>query len=141
METLWNGPVEPGWNPDLLSPLDLAFVGDCVYELLVREYLVEEANRPTADLNAAKVRFVNAEAQEDAINLLMDSLTDGEAAVFRRGRNAHTARVPKHASVATYHAATGLEALFGWLYLKGDIARLRELFAQIADRQTNGESL
>ena len=141
METLWNGPAEPGWNPDLLSPLDLAFVGDCVYELLVREYLVKEANRPTADLNAAKVRFVNAEAQEEAINLLMDSLTDEETAIFRRGRNAHTTRVPKHASVASYHAATGLEALFGWLYLKGDAARLRQLFAQIADRQTSGESL
>ena len=77
-------------DPNLLSPLDLAFLGDCVYELFVREKLVTEANRPSRDLHAAKVRLVNAEAQEAAIKTLLPHLTEKEAAVFRRGRNAHS---------------------------------------------------
>jgi len=141
MERLLNATLPEHCNPDLLSPLDLAFVGDSVYELLVREQLVTEANRPTADLNRAKVRLVNANAQEEAVNKLLDTLTDQELAVYRRGRNAHTSRTPKHASVASYHAATGLEALFGWLYLKGNIDRLRELFTRISDGQNTAESL
>ena len=107
-----------------LSPLALAFVGDGVYSLMVRERLLCEANRPVNDLHRQSVRDVRAEAQAAAMGRIMEHLTQEEEAVFKRGRNAHTAR-----SGADYHRATGLEALFGYLYLDGRIDRVRELFA------------
>ena len=107
-----------------LSPLALAFVGDGVYSLMVRERLLCEANRPVNDLHRQSVRDVRAEAQAAAMGRIMEHLTEEEEAVFKRGRNAHTAR-----SGADYHRATGLEALFGYLYLDGRIDRVRELFA------------
>lgn len=128
-------------DPKRMSPLDLAFLGDCVYELFVREQLVSEANRPNRDLHAAKVKLVNAEAQEAAIKTLSPLLTKEEAAVFRRGRNAHTNHTPKNMSSASYHAATGLEALFGYLYLKGELDRLREFFGLIYNGQEETSSI
>lgn len=107
-----------------LSPLALAFVGDGVYSLMVRERLLSEANRPVNDLHRLAVREVRAEAQSAAMNRLLPHLTEEEEAVFKRGRNAHTAR-----SGADYHRSTGLEALFGYLYLDGRIDRIRELFS------------
>ena len=107
-----------------LSPLTLAFVGDGVYELMVRERLVGEANRPAGVLHKRTVELVRAEAQAAAMEQLLPLLTEEEAAAYRRGRNAHTAR-----SGDDYHKATGLEALFGYLYLSGRIDRVRELFA------------
>ncbi len=113
-----------------LSPLALAFVGDGVYSLMVRERLLSEANRPVNDLHCLAVRDVRAEAQSAAMDRLLPVLTEQEEAVFKRGRNAHTAR-----SGADYHRATGLEALFGWLYLSGRIDRVRELFALCVDEE------
>ena len=107
-----------------LSPLALAFVGDGVYSLMVRERLLSEANRPVNDLHRMAVQAVRAEAQSAAIGRLLPLLSEEEEAVFKRGRNAHTAR-----SGADYHRSTGLEALFGYLYLAGRIDRVRELFA------------
>ncbi len=107
-----------------LSPLALAFVGDGVYSLMVRERLLAQANRPVGDLHRLAVAEVRAEAQAAAIKRILPVLTEQEEAVFKRGRNAHTAR-----SGADYHNATGLEALFGWLYLSDQIDRVRELFA------------
>jgi len=107
-----------------LSPLALAFVGDGVYSLMVRELLLSEANRPVNDLHKLAVKEVRAEAQSAAIQRLLPLLTEEEEAVYKRGRNAHTAR-----SGADYHRSTGLEALFGYLYIQGNIARVRELFA------------
>ena len=107
-----------------LSPLALAFVGDGVYSLMVRERLLSEANRPVNDLHRMAVRDVRAEAQSAAMNRLLPILSEEEEAVFKRGRNAHTAR-----SGADYHRSTGLEALFGYLYLAGRIDRVRELFS------------
>jgi ribonuclease-3 family protein len=107
-----------------LSPLALAFVGDGVYSLMVRERLLAQANRPVNDLHRLAVAEVRAEAQAAAIARLLPILTEEETAVFKRGRNAHTAR-----SGADYHNATGLEALFGYLYLSDRIERVRELFA------------
>ncbi|MBQ1452169.1 MAG: ribonuclease III [Clostridia bacterium] len=118
-------------NISQLSPLTLAFIGDCVYELLVRESLVLEANRPSGDFHAEKIKYVSAAAQAEAFHQIEDSLTEHEAEIFRRGRNAHTTHTPKNMTSADYHAATGLEALFGYLYLSGDMARARELFAKI----------
>lgn len=122
-------------DPDRLSPLDLAFLGDCVYELFVREQLVCEANRPNRDLHDAKVKLVNANAQEAALKAILPLLTEKEEAVFRRGRNAHTNHTPKNMSSASYHAATGFEALFGYLYLKGELDRLRTFFDLIYNGQ------
>ena len=107
-----------------LSPLALAFVGDGVYSLMVRERLLSEANRPVNDLHRMAVQAVRAEAQSAAIGRLLPLLSEEEEAVFKRGRNAHTAR-----SGADYHRSTGLEALFGYLYLAGRIDRVRELFS------------
>lgn len=106
-----------------LSPLALAFVGDGVYSLMVRERLLAQANRPVNDLHRLAVREVRAEAQAAAIKRILPLLTEQEEAVFKRGRNAHTAR-----SGADYHNATGLEALFGYLYLSDRLDRVRELF-------------
>ena len=106
-----------------ISPLNLAFVGDGVYELLVRERLVCQANRPNGVLHKLVVEQVRAEAQAAAMERLLPLLTEKEEAVYRRGRNAHTSRTGDD-----YHKATGLEALFGYLYLSGQLDRVRELF-------------
>ena len=113
-----------------LSPLALAFVGDGVYSLLVRERLLTMANRPVNDLHHLAVNAVRAEAQSAAMERLLLRLTPEEEAVYKRGRNAHTARTG-----AEYHRATGLESLFGYLYLNGERERLRELFEKIANRK------
>lgn len=119
---------EQNTNPKLLSPQTLAFIGDSVYDILVREHLIAEANRPVGELNHRKVKLVNCESQAKAIEHLMPELTETEIAVYKRGRNAFTKHIPKNADVADYHAATGLEALFGYLYLSGEIERINELF-------------
>ncbi len=111
-----------------LSPLALAFVGDGVYSLLVRERLLTIANRPVGDLHRLAVDAVRAEAQSAAMERLLPHLTEEEAAAYKRGRNAHTSR-----NSAEYHRATGLEALFGYLYLDGRIERVQELFAIAMD--------
>lgn len=123
--------LESKADPNQLSPLTLAFIGDCVYELFVRETLVNEANRPANELHTEKVKFVSAAAQAEAFRLIEPELTEKEAEIFRRGRNAHTTHTPKNMTGADYHTATGFEALFGFLYLSGDLTRLRELFAII----------
>ncbi len=123
--------IDKDFNPKQLSPQTLAFMGDTVYDMLVREYLVREANRPVGELNKRKVKLVNCKTQAEAIENLMPKLTEDEIAVYKRGRNAFTKNTPKNADVADYHAATGLEALFGYLYLNGSIDRLNELFEEI----------
>ncbi len=118
-------------NPKELSPLNLAFIGDCVYEMLVRERLVAEANRPVNDLHRESVKYVSAKAQTAAFQKIEPLLTEEETAVFKRGRNAKTGHQPKSASVGEYHCATGVEALFGYLYLTGNNERITYLFNAI----------
>ena len=120
---------------DAYSPLTLAFIGDGVYDLLVREHLVRQANRPVGELNRQKVAFVNCESQAHFADILMPVLSEREQAVYKRGRNAAPKCTPKHGTVADYHSATGLEALFGYLYLNGEQERTRELFQIIIDNQ------
>ncbi len=120
-------------NVNEISPLTLAFVGDGVYDLLVREYLVKCANRPVGELNKLKVSFVCCSAQAQLYPLLEKSLTENEISIYKRGRNAAPTCTPKNASKAQYHSATGAEALFGYLYLEGKIDRIRELFGMITD--------
>ena len=121
-------------NPKQLSPLNLAFIGDCVYEMFVRESLVADANRPVNDLHKESVKFVSAKAQTEAYEKIKDCLTDEETAVFKRGRNAKVGHNPKSASQGEYHIATGVEALFGYLYLTENAKRIKELFAIILEK-------
>ncbi len=120
-------------NPKQLSPLNLAFIGDCVYEMLVRETLVVEANRPVNDLHRESVKYVSAKAQTRAYDKIKDILTEEETAIYKRGRNAKVGHNPKSATQGEYHIATGIEALFGYLYLTEQQDRLRELFKIISD--------
>ena len=124
MDTLLGKPADA----KQLSPLTLAFLGDAVYSLLVRERLACEANRPAGALHTESVRYVNAAAQSEAAQKLMPMLSEEETAAFRRGRNAQPAHTAKNTGISDYHQATGLEALFGYLYLQGRIDRIRELF-------------
>lgn len=105
----------------------LAFVGDAVYSLFVREKLAE-INRPAGALHSLSVNYVRAGAQAKVAAALLGQLTEQELAVFKRGRNLHTGNTPKNATDAEYHAATGLEALFGYLQLSGNTERARQLF-------------
>lgn len=120
--------VDEDVNAKQLSPLNLAFIGDCIYEILVRETLVIKANRPVNDLHRESVRFVSAKAQTQAYDKIKDVLTDDEMAIFKRGRNAKVGHNPKSASQGEYHIATGIEALFGYLYLTNQGDRIKELF-------------
>lgn len=119
-------------NVDLLSPSVLAFVGDAVYTLYVRTAL-SSVNRPSGELHRLSVKLVNAAAQADGFAVIEPELTEKELAVFKRGRNFHTSSTPKHATNAQYHTATGLEALFGYLYLSGNTERADHLFGCIWD--------
>ena len=103
-------------NPNLLSPSVLAFVGDAVYGLLVRTYLAE-VNRPSGELHKLSVKLVNATAQAEAYKIIEPQLSEKEVMVFKRGRNFKTGNTPKNSSGGDYHTATGLETLFGFLYL------------------------
>ena len=120
-------------NPKQLSPLTLAFLGDAVFELLVREELVSQANAPVRKLHKKAVSIVCAGAQSDAVALLEPVLTAEETEIYKRGRNTNGHHVPKNADPASYRRATGLEALFGYLYLQGKKERIRELFEMIRD--------
>ncbi len=114
-----------------LSPLTLAFIGDTVFDLLVRSELVCEANRPVNALHKSASKKVCAAAQAEGIRKILPLLSEEEEAVFKRGRNSHTGGIPKNASSADYHYATGLEILFGWLYLNGQNERIMELYREI----------
>lgn len=110
------------------SPLSLAFLGDSVYDTLVRSYLLNIANMPVSKLHSAKIKLVCAEFQSDAYERLLEHLTEKEIAVLKRGRNATGNTVPKHADAVNYRRATAVECLFGYLYLIGRTDRISELF-------------
>lgn len=110
-----------------MSPLTLAYIGDTVYDLYVRTLLLHQSDATVHKLHMEASRQVRASAQAEVSERLLPMLTEQEASVYRRGRNAHIGTIPRSASIGQYRAATGLEALFGYLYLKGDDARLREL--------------
>ena len=116
-----------------MSALALAHMGDAVYELLVRRELCRGGRYTAGDLHRQTIRYVSAAAQARAVKKILSSLTTEEAAVYRRGRNAHSHAAPRNTSEGEYHAASGLEALFGWLYLREETARIEELFAMIME--------
>ncbi|MBQ8357457.1 MAG: ribonuclease III [Clostridia bacterium] len=111
------------------STAALAYLGDAVIELLVRERLVEAGYTSSKALNAHALDFVRAPAQAAAMERIAPYLNEEEEGAFRRGRNIGHTNTPKHATVAEYRNATGMEALFGYLHIKGEQARIKELFA------------
>jgi ribonuclease-3 family protein len=111
------------------SSASLAYLGDCAIELCVREYLVKEKGlSSSAKLNKEALRFVKASSQAEAMKNILDVLTEEETNVFHRGRNMGHSNTPKSATVAEYRSATGMEALFGWLWLAKRQERINELF-------------
>ena len=114
-------------NVNLLSPSVLAFVGDGVYGLCVRTKLAL-VNRPSGELHKLSVEYVKAAAQAKAFRIIEPFLTEEEISIFKRGRNFHTSTTPKSATNKEYHTATGLEALFGYLYLDKRQDRINQLF-------------
>ncbi len=116
---------------NLYSPLALAFLGDSVYEQLVREKLILHANMPAGKLHGLAVKYVCAEFQSAACDTISDILNEDELDIMRRGRNSSGINPPKHSSVLQYRRATSLECLFGYLYLLGEKQRIEELFEKI----------
>ncbi len=116
-------------DADSYSPLTLAYMGDCVYELTIRTLLVNKGNAPVNKLNKKSSDLAKAPTQSKMINLLVEDgfLTEEENAVYKRGRNAKSFSTAKNATVSDYRRATGFEALIGWLYIKGDSKRALEI--------------
>ena len=116
-------------NPKMLSPLTLAFIGDAVLELMVRTRLIEQGSMPVGKLHSEAIKYVSAKAQSKLVEVILPLLSEEEEAIYKRGRNANGAKVPKNTDPADYRRASGLEALFGYLYLAyPDHERVAELF-------------
>lgn len=109
------------------SPLVLAYIGDSVYDVFVRTYLISQGNAPVHKLHLRSTGYVKAKAQSDIIHRIMDMLSPEEQDVVRRGRNAKSGTIPKNADVVEYKHATGFESLIGYLYLKKDHERLLQI--------------
>ena len=109
------------------SALSLAYIGDCIYDLVIRTVLITHDGGKNGSLHNKAAKLVNASAQADLIDAIAPDLTEEENAVFHRGRNANNTSKAKNASIVAYRKATGLEALIGYLYLEGRYARLVEL--------------
>ena len=109
------------------SPLTLAYIGDAIFELVVRTVLVDRKNTQPEKLHKAATKIVKAETQALMIEKLKENLTEEELAVYKRGRNAKAVTRAKNATMSEYRRATGFEALMGYLYLKGEIERMTEL--------------
>lgn len=109
------------------SPLALAYIGDGVYELFIRSYILNKGNAPVNKYHKTAKELVRASSQSKIYHLIEECLTDTERAVLRRGRNAKSISAPKNGDVTEYRHATGLEALIGFLYIDGQIDRIKEL--------------
>ena len=120
-----------------MSAAALAYLGDSVIELCVRQMLVEKGVSSAKNLNSTALLFVKAEAQADAMKIILPTLSEEENGAYRRGRNIGHTNVPKSATVGQYRMATGMEALFGYLYLKGEKERINELFALAYEEKIN----
>jgi ribonuclease-3 family protein len=116
-----------------LSPLTLAYIGDAVYELLVRDHIVRNGNASSDSLHKKSVEFVSASSQANAYHAIEGFLTEAELDFCRRGRNSSSVHAPKNTPMSSYRTATGLEALFGYLSLTGQDERMYELFELILE--------
>ena len=117
----------------LMPPLVWAYVGDNVYELFIRTYLVNNSKMNPHKLHVEAIKYVKAQAQAEILEGLQDFLTDEEKDIVRRGRNAENHHLPKNANVADYSHATAFEALIGYLYLSKQDDRLKEIFNKIKE--------
>ena len=117
----------PDINPGELAPLILAHIGDAIYEVVIRTITLSKGNRPVEKVHKEAISYVNAKSQADAADILLPLLTEEEADIYKRGRNAKANTKAKNASIGDYRKATGFEALMGYLYLKGETDRMLEL--------------
>jgi len=118
-----------------ISNLGLAHMGDCVFEILCRGYLCARGGKNVGNLHRDTINMVKASSQAQFVDKLLPLLTEEELVYYRRGKNSHVHAVPKSCTPAEYAKATGLEALFGALYLAGKTERLNELFKTVMDRE------
>ncbi|MBO4562441.1 MAG: Mini-ribonuclease 3 [Clostridia bacterium] len=118
-------------DPTQLGPLVLAYIGDTVFDLYIRTELIASTDLTAHGLHMAAAKRVCASAQAEAYRRIESALTEEELAVYRRGRNGHMGTIPRNASIGDYRSATGLEAVIGWLYLKGCDERMNELMRMI----------
>ncbi len=127
-------------EPAMYSPLVLAYLGDAVYELMIRSKVVRQGNTQVNKMHKKSASLVKAQTQASMIRLLESDLTKEELAIFKRGRNAKSVTMAKHATMAEYRMATGMEALVGYLYLSEQFERLSELISlglkKIEERET-----
>lgn len=128
----------PKGQIDAISTLGLAHIGDGVFELLCRSYLCRQGFTTVLELHKRTVAMVKAPAQAELADKLLPLLTEQEQSYYRRGKNAHVHAVPKGATPAQYAKATGLEALFGRLYLEGKLERINQLFVQGLQEDPHG---
>ena len=129
---------EPHLTPDELraiSAIGLAHMGDAVYETLVRTWLCVHGKATGKELHRATIALVCAQKQAELAQRVLPQLTEEELAVYKRGRNANVHAMPRSATPAQYHAATGLECLIGWLYLRGDKERAEQLFHAMMEEE------
>ena len=124
-----------------VNPVTLAFLGDAVYTLYIRDKLVRSGTGKAADFQRASAKIVSARGQSAFLERLLPIFTEEEADIFRRGRNAKKPTKSKHASVAEYTRSTGFEAVIGFLYLTGEHERINELFSYIDEENLKGESV
>ena len=121
-------------NGNSLNGLSLAFIGDAVYEIMVREHLLENGSLQVGKPHKMAVEYVRASYQADVFDFLEPIVDEEERGILHRGRNASATHVPKGANAIEYRKATGVESLFGWLYLEGKNERIKELFRMILER-------
>lgn len=129
---------EPHLTPDELraiSAIGLAHMGDAVYETLVRTWLCVHGKATGKELHRATIALVCAQKQAELVQRVLPQLTEEELAVYKRGRNANVHAMPRSGTPAQYHAATGLECLMGWLYLRGDKERAEQLFHAMMEEE------
>ncbi|ERK32447.1 Mini-ribonuclease 3 [Clostridium intestinale] len=120
----------------MLNPLQLAFVGDGVYEVFIRNYILNKNKElSTHKLHVEAIKYVKAHAQSEIIRRIESDLTEEEIYIYKRGRNTKSATVPKNADLAEYRAATGFEALVGYLYLINEIDRLNTILLKSVEQE------
>ena len=116
---------------ELMSPLTWAYIGDAVYELFIRNKLINETNLKPHKLHIEAIKYVKAKSQAEKLNEIYETLTDEEKDIVRRGRNTQNHHLPKNSNVQEYMYATAFEALIGYLYLTKQNARLKEILEKV----------
>lgn len=129
-------------NIESYSPLTLAYIGDCVYDLIIKTMVISEGNKQVKKIHQETSKIVQASAQSEMMRVIQEVLTEEEHAVYRRGRNAKSVSPAKNQSLTDYRRATGFEALMGWLYLQNDWKRMIDLIKiglEHLEEKTEGE--